>query len=214
MEMEESYRAFAENVSFSDYYRVTEEEAAETEDAEHHSRVDAKAVLDRVSVRFNMVAMATAAAYAVFFFASLVLDYLAWEPDVLDVSWNLQDSPRTLIAFSLMFAAAFLWLLRGPVTRLAGSLLGLAFLGHALLQFYWWYDATSRFKANLGGAVPDAGVIGNVWLGASWIEPLVFAAALALFLFNACYLGQGLISRYAKGAEDANESGRLYPRPH
>lgn len=179
------------------------------------SLTDVKDMLARIAFPAYTVAMATAALYAVFFFASLVWEHFAWGARA-GVTLNLNDNPRLLIALSLLFAVAFMWLFRGAKSKVVGRVLSILFLGYALLQFVWWYEMTNRIEATLdGGPLTGAGALGRIWLGAGLGEPLALAAALVLLAFNVYYLGESLFNYFAGGAtQDTRDPVRLHPRPH
>jgi hypothetical protein len=124
------------------------------------------------------VALGVAVLYTLAFFWGALERYFAWRSAGQSIEWVLTDDPRALIALCFVLAIITLWQLE-YVGKLVASMLFVAIIA----RFIYWATWTWKIKANAGlMAIPDTGVIGNVWMGAGPLDVLALVAAIVLLV--------------------------------
>jgi lipoprotein signal peptidase len=125
-------------------------------------------------------AVITTSLYLAMFFAKLLNRYLQWKVTGMDIDWSVPTNPQSMIALCLVTATMSLCFLHGR-----GKLLAFLLFGVVIGFFYYWATLTTQIKINMGiTAIPGAGAIGNVWIGAGWLDLTVLILALGLLSFD------------------------------
>jgi hypothetical protein len=83
------------------------------------------------------------------------------------------------ISFCLISASTAQWLPR------FGKLFAVPLLIIVITCFAYWAVLTNRIKVNAGFSVlPGAGIIGNIWVGAGWLETMVLILSIWLLVLG------------------------------
>jgi hypothetical protein len=122
------------------------------------------------------------ALYTLAFFGKLTKGYLAWSASGLDIDWSVPTNPQSMIALCFVTASMSLWFLREK-----GDVLAVVLFIVILSFFGYWAFLTNQIKVNMGvDRIPNTSWIGNIWLGATWLDVITFVFAIGL-------LGIGLV---------------------
>jgi hypothetical protein len=134
--------------------------------------------------------------YALFFFSNL---RHASGPEN---DWTVPTNPQSMIALCLVTACVALWFLRGSGAMFAG------FLFFVVMVFFgYWAFLTKGIRANMGvDAIPHAGSLGNLWIGATWVDLTVCLGTFVLFGLNCAYVYRSLRSRQPQHTSVLNHS--------
>jgi hypothetical protein len=125
-------------------------------------------------------ALGVAVLYALTFIIRGIERYLAWRSVGRTIEWTMADNPQALISLCFVLAIVTLWQLE-YVGKVVASILLVA----VILRFIYWALWTSNIKANAGLVrIPDAGQIGNIWIGAGVLDLLALLAAIILLFAN------------------------------
>ncbi len=118
----------------------------------------------------------TAVLYAFVFFSKMTWSYLEWRAAHLDIDWTVPTNPQSMIALCFVTATLALWFLREN-----GEGLALVLFSIVVLFFGYWYSLTRGIKVNMNVAtIPQAGPIGNIWMGASVLDVVALMLACGL----------------------------------